>query len=477
MAQKKKHRTSSSPPRSTQSKFFYTPPESKACGVQRRHSDGVLAVAGSSKVQDKENMYIVVDDDDEEAAETFELDFDGSDLSLKAQYDHDTDMDLHVDEFPDVVEQEDGYISPTPSCSKDLQDLSSPPRPGQTPACRKWKSDDEDAYFGVEAVSSPVSPIKRRVSPFIGRGFIQETPTKRNVNEGCILVHATPSPTKDHYPAGEIPSPILYYGPDLRNALALAADDDATDLGYDEPTMEANRRELRGKNSCPVLRYHQTPLLDTSDGVVPRARQQMSERVKAVIDTDASDCDLDEEDAEQVRANASRAKVVMNGWRDRWALTSKTKKANHARQDPAEEGKTESTRGAVPQTLLDPKNQCIPGSRPSHVANLKRSDTNVTPQGRHTLFSASRHPLSAPSRIVGGGGSRSGMKPVSAKGLGNARGSIFNQETNGKDRRCREIIDMTMTDDLTNANDVGGMVSGQLDDIAMRAQERLSMFR
>jgi hypothetical protein len=150
--------------------------------------------------------------DEDEATETSEPDLNGSNLSLEAQYNHDTDVDLHVDEFPDVVEQEDGYISPTPSCSRDLQDLSSPLRPGQTPARRKWESDerqqvddsgmvqsDEDAYFGVEAVSSPVSPVKRRVSPFVGRVFIQETPTKWNANDGndgCILVHATPSPTK-----------------------------------------------------------------------------------------------------------------------------------------------------------------------------------------------------------------------------------------------------------------------------------------
>ena len=34
-----------------------------------------------------------------------------------------------------------------------------------------------------------------------------------------------------------------------------------------------------------------------------------------------ADYDLDEEDIEQAKANGSRAKVVMNGWRDRWAPT------------------------------------------------------------------------------------------------------------------------------------------------------------
>ena len=478
IAQKKKLRKSSSPPRSNQSKFFHNLSESKACGVQRRHSDGVLVVAGS-KLEDKENLYIVVDDD-QEVAETSEPDLDGSDLSLKAQYHHDTDIDLHVDEFPDVVEQEDGYISPTPSCSKDLQDLSSPLRPGQMPARPKWKSDqrqqaedsgmvqsDEDAYFGVEAVSSPVSAVKRCVSPFVGRGLIQETPTKRNANndvddgDGYILVHATPSPAKAQYLADEISSPILYYGPDLRNALAIASDG-ATDLDDDEPITNANRQELRresyGSMSPP------SPSPDVSDNAVLRARQQMSEHhVKAVIDVDSSDFGLDE-DVEQVRLNASRTKMIMNGWRDRWALTSKTK------QVPTEERKLRSA-------------QCTPGSGSSRIVNLKRSNTNVTPQGRHTLSSASRYPRSAPSKMAATGG----MKAMNVKGLGKARRSILfvnqtttNSSTHGRDRRCREMVDNSITDVVDDSIDMPngvGLVSGQLDDIALRAHERLSMFR
>ena len=494
IAQKKKHRKSSSPPRSNQSKFFHTLSESKTSGVQRRHSDGVIAV-GSSKLEDKENVYIV-DDDDEEAAETSEPDLDGSDLSLKAQYDHNNDMDLHVDEFPDVVEQEDGYISPTPSCSKDLQDLSSPLPSGRTPAPRKWKSEqrlqvddsamiqsDEDAYFGVEAVSSPVSAVKRCVSPFVGRGFIQVTPTKRNTNHdenvqsyGRILVHATPSPTKGQYPADEIPSPILYYGPDLRDALALATDG-ADDLDYDEPSMDANRQELRRRRSCPESRYGSTsppsPSPDTSDSAVLRARQQISEH-----NAKASDYNFDEEDMEQASANASRTKVVMNGWRDRWALTSMTKKAQ---QIPTEEGTTKSiSHGSVPRTVL---NQCTPGSGTSRIANFKRSNTNVTPQGRHVLSSGSKHPRYAPSKMAVGG-----IKLMNAKGLGKGRKSIsfvtqtttkFSSSAHDRDRKCREVDGISITDavdDLKSANDVG-MVSGQMDDIALRAHERLSMFR
>jgi len=165
----------------------------------------------------------------------------------------------------------------------------------------------------------------------------------------------------------------------------------------------------------------------------------------------------------------------MNGWRTRWALSSK--KPVHAQ---LEEDKTKSTpSGAVPRNML---NQCTPGSR---IANLKRSDTNVTPQGRHALSSVSRYPRSAPSKMAtgGGGGGGSGMKPINTKGLGKARRSILfvdhttNSSAHGRDKRCVELM---MTDDpigdSTKVNGVG-MVSGQLDDIALRAHERLSMFR
>lgn len=478
IAQKKKHRKSSSPPRSKQSKFFPTPFESKSCGVQRRHSEGVMAVASSSKPEDKENFYITVDDDDE-VAKASEPDLDGSDVSLKVQYDYDADMDLHEDDFPDVVEQEDGYISPTPSCSKDLQDLSSPLRSGETPARSNQHQQigdptavqsDED-FFGVEAISSPVSTMKQRTSAFVGRGFIQETPTKRNTSndkdggDGCI------SPIEAQYLVDQIPSPILYYGPDLRNALALSTDS-ATDLDYDEP-VKTNRQELRRRKSCPESRYGSasppSPSPDTSDSAIIRARRQ---NVKTVIDVDTSDYDLDEEEVEQARANASRTQMVMNGWRNRWALTSK--KPVHVQ--PAEDKTKNTPGGVVPRNMLD---QCTPGSR---VANLKRSDTNITPQGRHALSSFSRYPRSAPSKMAATGGG-SGIKPINTKGLGKARRSILfvnhatNSSAHGRDKRCVEpMMTDNVTGDSTKVNGVG-MVSGQLDDIASRAHERLSMFR
>ena len=46
--------------------------------------------------------------------------------------------ELDVAGFPDGVEQEEGYISPTPSYSKDVQDLLSPVRPSEQIGGVSW---------------------------------------------------------------------------------------------------------------------------------------------------------------------------------------------------------------------------------------------------------------------------------------------------------------------------------------------------
>ncbi|KAF8965047.1 hypothetical protein BDZ97DRAFT_811241 [Flammula alnicola] len=265
MERKKKSRKSCSPLPFTRSKFF-APPEAKATGVQRRHSDGV---AGPSRLQDdnKENMYVVVDDDDD-PAETSEPDLDGSDLSLRAHFDVDAEMNLDLEEFPDAVEQEDGYISASPSYSKDAQELSSPLQPGQSSRSRRrqWndsgtreddemgqteglpsdKEEEENSFGGAEAVSSPISV--KRPKPF-GRRNAYQTPPRWSRNEdsgGDILVVPTPTPTnrKGIYPdVDEVPSPTLYRGPDLRNLLGA---DSATEIEFEVLELEEKPFTARG---------------------------------------------------------------------------------------------------------------------------------------------------------------------------------------------------------------------------------------
>jgi hypothetical protein len=71
-----------------------------------------------------------------------------------------------------------------------------------------------------------------------------------------------------------------------------------------------------------------------------------------------------------------------------------------------------------------------------------------------------------------------GIKLTDAKGLRKGRNmmSFVTQTTtscaNGK------MVDISMTDDVVDDSKyANGMVSGHLDDIALRARERLAMFR
>ena len=103
---------------------------------------------------------------------------------------------------------------------------------------------------------------------------------------------------------------------------------------------------------------------------------------------------------------------------------------------------------------------------------------NITP-------STSRYLCYAPSKMAVGG-----IKLMNAKGLRKGGKGIsfvaqtrtktnFPSSAQDKDRKCREMVDISMTDaidDLKYANGVS-MVSGQLDDIGLRAHSRLSMFR
>jgi exonuclease-1 len=71
------------------------------------------------------------------------------------------EMELNDPSGHHIVEQ-DGYISPIPSCSGDVQDFSSPLVPKRTPL-RKHEADSRNSVdhdFSAEAVSSPLSPVK-----------------------------------------------------------------------------------------------------------------------------------------------------------------------------------------------------------------------------------------------------------------------------------------------------------------------------
>jgi len=448
MERKKKTRKSSSPMRSTQSKFF-SKVDTRSGSVQRRHSD-ILPIAGPSRLQneDKENRHFAVDD---EEAETSEPDLDGTELSLKAQFGADVNMeDVNADDFPDVVEQEDGYISPSPSCCKDAQDLSSPLQAGHSPRPRNRDDDlemgptgmittdveDEDeASFGAEAISSPIS-VRR---PTNHRREVYQTPSRRR-NGGQellinILVGPTPTPAKPRegiYPdLDEVPSPTLYRGPDMRH---LLGDDASTELDVDE---RPNKSRSASGTASPPSPSPETPNLGGEQAP------------KVIIDIDNFE-DLADEEERRVCEISTRANTVMNGWRDRWALPSKK-----AVPTPLIVGK----RKASPQRLSrgSPsklKKPFTPGARPAHAFNLRRNETNVTPAGRHSL--GSKHPRSAPAKFVVGGGMKSNS-PAMRNTVRPKRSFLLFETVNRTTTttsasRERQVVDLTMADSVQSVD-------------------------
>ncbi|KIK68479.1 hypothetical protein GYMLUDRAFT_35906 [Collybiopsis luxurians FD-317 M1] len=137
LAAKKKRKSPSSAPTSpniTSSKFFGT---SVASNVRRASSGGSVGFG-----IEKENLGLEEEDcpaNDED--------------SLVAQGHVDPEMaeDIELEDSP--VEQEDGYISPSPSMSRDFDDLSSPIQPRTRQISPQAEPGGLD--FGVDPISSP----------------------------------------------------------------------------------------------------------------------------------------------------------------------------------------------------------------------------------------------------------------------------------------------------------------------------------
>lgn len=304
MAQKKRRQIS--PPKSVNSKFFGS---SRDTSAHHRRGDETIAVAGPSHSSaEKENIFALVDDDEDDG-------LDGSDVSMKGQICLETELDFDLEEV-DVVEQEDGYISPSTSISRNTEELSSPPRPGQTPKPFKRHHAEGDV-FEVDDVPSPVA--QRR--PCLDR------PSDHS-DDG------NPDPTGDNT--------SIYLGPDLRGTLG------------DDPTSEIDCFEDDRQDHCSAGSNSASPPSPSPETPVGNPP---SKSLRVVIDMDG----LDWIDLENQRSISEKA--VSDGWKARWTL-------NHPKAPP---------------------------SKPSRFKSLRRSESNVTPAGRHTLVRSQR---AVPSKRV-----------------------------------------------------------------------------
>lgn len=291
----KKKRLENPPHKLTQSRFF-APPILPTAGSASKPStggparDGPMAVAGPSRIFDDKENNIFLDD-----MEDLEEDLDLDNLSMTAQGVVDADMQVDVEELLDLdlVEQEDGYVSPTPSCSHDTQELSSPIRPGATPeppdlAIVKEDPDPTDD-FDAEIVSSPASAAKPHLRfphlrPPKSRPL---TPVSPEDPFGVILVQESPDAKQ-----------AAFAGPDLRDAFG-DGDEQTSEIDCFEEEAVQN---ISGSTSPP-----------TPSPLTPEDTQADFQLLLA------------DPEEQETQANALRNEAVAAGWRDKWALDSKPK--------------------------------------------------------------------------------------------------------------------------------------------------------
>ncbi|KAI6129551.1 hypothetical protein EV401DRAFT_747733 [Pisolithus croceorrhizus] len=171
-------------------------------------------------------------------------------------------MEGELDENPDPVNQEDGYMSPTQSYFRSATpDLSSPVRHPREASGHDRKAADD---FGADIISSPAA--KRR----LGSDVLTETLTA----PANLLVRRTPSPT----PSNGIT------GPDLRDVLSIATTNMA----------ECYRSSIEPSSSGPTF---------SEDSAYPSV-DELSE---------GEGFDM------EGHMRKSRVEIVRNGWWNKWA--------------------------------------------------------------------------------------------------------------------------------------------------------------
>jgi len=261
------------------SKFF----ETSSKGKERATT---LSAGPSSTLQNKEIIYHLVEDEDEDKFDA------GSCDSLDVQVD---DAGLEIDfedSYQEVVDQEDGYISPASSRSDDIQDLSSPIRSRKTYS----RSRPPDSEFGAEVVSSP--PVQAKP-----KGVLRLSPKPIFRMRSLDLPRVNPSSSfhpssLSAGPFSKSKSSLIFSGPDLRDSfVGLSSEINS----YDEAS---------GSKSPPTP----TPSLPT-----PLDQEQH------LGDLAAQDYDLDDPEVVLGLNDELRNQAVMNGWRKRWALDQPAK--------------------------------------------------------------------------------------------------------------------------------------------------------
>ncbi|KAK7044840.1 Exodeoxyribonuclease 1 [Favolaschia claudopus] len=283
--------------------------------------------------ESKENIPLgEVDDDNELGDPDLDADLEWDSLSLVAQPERETQ-----------VIDEDGYISPTPSRTRDADELSSPLRPSVTPPPRKRikieRNTIPDGDFELnDVVSSPPLGTTDCSIPLPALSLYRVRSAV-----GAILVAASPEP----------PGAALH-GPDLRHAFD---DERSSEIDCFE---EDDRPVASGSTPTPSP----SPLTPQDEA-------------------GGGDLTLDIVDPEELEAQANtiRTEAVAAGWRERWVL-------------PNAKGKGRAT----PSALRRRETNVTPAGHHFPVNNGSKT---------HLRAPHPYHPVDAPSSVPAKQGARS----------------------------------------------------------------------
>ncbi|KAJ4490138.1 exodeoxyribonuclease 1 [Lentinula aciculospora] len=271
----KKRKLPSSAPTSPvkSSKFFAT---SVGSGIKKASLGAAMESRASRSYSraEKENV----------ASEEIEPAYDGDSLIAQGHVDSDIEEDLQVE--AECVEQEDGYISPTPSISRDEDNFSSPIK-----ACQNRPPADYDSSdFGVDPVSSPPA-VNSRV-PFQRPQRLPHSPSVRHNSLVKVLV-----PTS----SDSIPRKLLV----TKSALV-----DLKDCFGHESSSEIDCSCSDEDSGTPP---NPSPL--TPDEFVHHAQNRAD---LSYIDQ-SEELQQDDPEEKELKDNISRTQIVAAGWRNRWA--------------------------------------------------------------------------------------------------------------------------------------------------------------
>ncbi|KAG6888721.1 hypothetical protein C0992_007630 [Termitomyces sp. T32_za158] len=224
--------------RKQRSKFFGT-----SASVSVNMEQGNIAAGPSREDKNKENIFHVISDEDEaEISSNFSIE-------ARGDVDEEMEMDLQDPALVATIAQEDGYMSPTSDCSEEMQDLSSPLRPGTgctVQSTHRSARRSRSPGFETEVVSSPPPMLKQSDPPFKPmfrtRSLDLPRPPPLLDDEASISQSITPAI-------------VMFSGPDLRHAFG-----DCHSIDIDCFNDEEGQDGTNSNSSTPPTPTPLTPL-------------------------------------------------------------------------------------------------------------------------------------------------------------------------------------------------------------------------